>query len=198
MVPAIAVLGLALAGARPARLVAAIAVVLLVMAVALAAGGADPLLVAKLLPEHVHVTLSHGWAEMRSSLTAFGHGTGWDTNAALRYGEGGQRRYIENWFAKSSLELGVLGLLSVTVALAALLAHLLRPLRSLDPGARQLAAPVFALLALTAVSLFKGPFIDFDPLNVYFWLFAGMLAGLYRTARGGEARKETNGEPGTT
>jgi hypothetical protein len=39
---------------------------------------------------------------------------------------------------------------------------------------------VAALLLLTVVSLFKGPYIDLDPLNVYFWLFAGMLLGLYR------------------
>jgi hypothetical protein len=181
MVPLLTVGSLALVGFRP-RQFAAAGVVAGSMVVVLAALGGDPLLVAKLLPEHLYVTASTGWHEMRGSLTALGHGTGWDTNAALRYGDAAERRYIENWYAKASLELGMAGLASITVALAAIIWRTLGPLRRLDAGTRQLAAPVAALLALTAVALFKGPYIDLDPMNVYFWLFAGMLLGLYRVA----------------
>jgi O-antigen ligase len=115
-------------------------------------------------------------------MTATGHGTGWDTNSALRYGDATERRFVENWYAKATLELGVVGVISIIVAFAALGARLAVPLRRCDARARPLAAGVFALLAITAVSLFKGPYIDLDPLNVYFWLFAGMLLGLYRAA----------------
>jgi hypothetical protein len=179
MVPLITVVSLAFAGVRPSRLASAGAASG-AMVLAVAALGGNPLLVLRLLPEHVHVTLSYGWHEMRSSFLLLGHGTGWDTNGALRYGDTAQRRYIENWYAKASLELGVLGLLSITVALASIIVRLVTPLRRLDARPRQLAAPVAALLLLTVVSLFKGPYIDLDPLNVYFWLFAGMLLGLYR------------------
>ena len=199
MVPMITVATLLLSGFRLSRL-AAVAVVVGAMVIALAAGGADPLLVARLLPGHAQVELTYGWHEMQSGgLTAFGHGTGWDTNAALRYGDTDQWRYIENWFAKASLELGAVGLASITVALAALVFHTLRPLRDVDAATRQLAAPVCALLVLTVLSLFKGPYIDLDPLNVYFWLLAGMLAGLYRAAGAtAESREETRGESGST
>lgn len=182
MVPMVTVAALLLSGFRLSRL-AAVAVVAGAMVIALAAGGADPLLVVRLLPGHAQVELGYAWREMQGGgLTAFGHGTGWDTNAALRYGNTDQQRYIENWFAKASLELGAVGLASITVALAALVFHTLRPLRDVDAATRQLAAPVCALLVLTVLSLFKGPYIDLDPLNVYFWLLAGMLAGLYRAA----------------
>jgi len=181
MVPLLTLGSLALAGVRPSKFAAAGAAAG-AMVVVLAALGGNPLLVAKLLPEHLYVTASTGWHEMRSSFLLFGHGTGWDTNAALRYGDTDQRRYIENWYAKASLELGILGLVSITVALAAIVMRALAPLRRLDAGTRQLAAPVAVLLAATAVALFKGPYIDLDPMNVYFWLFAGMLLGLYRAA----------------
>ena len=48
---------------------------------------------------------------------------------------------------------------------------------------RRLAAPIVALLLLTMVSLFKGPYIDLDPLNVYFWLLIGMTAGALGASR---------------
>lgn len=78
--------------------------------------------------------------------------------------------------------MGVVGLASIVAAFAAIGVRLAAPLRRLDAGARPLAAALLALLGITAVSLFKGPYIDLDPLNVYFWLFAGMLLGLYRAA----------------
>jgi hypothetical protein len=40
------------------------------------------------------------------------------------------------------------------------------------------------------VTLFKGPYVDLDPMNVYFWLLIGMLFGLYRC--GGAERGEAS------
>ncbi len=55
--------------------------------------------------------------------------------------------------------------------------------RRIDARSRQLAAPIVALLLVMTAALFKGPYLDLDPLNVYFWLFAGMaLAVAARTS----------------
>jgi hypothetical protein len=35
---------------------------------------------------------------------------------------------------------------------------------------------LLAFLCWAVLSAMKGPFIDLDPVNVYFWLFAGVLA----------------------
>jgi hypothetical protein len=179
--PTLLVAAFVLAGTNLRHARYAVAVVAIV-AVAGAGLGANPVRIAEMMPAHVHQQVGTAWHEMRSSFTLFGHGTGWDTNAALRYGDATQQRYIENWYAKASLELGVLGLFSIVIALAAIIVRVVTPLRRLDARTRQLAAPVAALLLLTVVSLFKGPYIDLDPINVYFWLFAGMLLGLSRAA----------------
>lgn len=98
------------------------------------------------------------------------------------------RPISENWYAKAALELGIPGLLAIAVALGALLWSLVRSLRRMDAGSRRLAAPLCALLLVTAVALFKGPYIDLDPMNVYFWLLAGVVAGIARCsmAAGGQ------------
>ncbi|HXH81325.1 MAG TPA: hypothetical protein VNN07_00185, partial [Candidatus Tectomicrobia bacterium] len=54
---------------------------------------------------------------------------------------------------------------------------------------RALAAPVVVMITLVALSSFKGPYADLDPMNVYVWLLAGMLFGLLRSHdREGETR----------
>jgi hypothetical protein len=104
-----------------------------------------------------------------------GHGTGWDTQAALRYGGSASKRYVENWYAKAALELGIGGLAAIVVAMASLQWRLLARLHRIEPAARRVAAPMCALLLVMMATLFKGPLLDLDPLNVYFWLIIGML-----------------------
>jgi hypothetical protein len=140
--------------------------------------------VAQEVPSHLVTSLHTAWSELSSAFTIAGHGTGWDTNAALRYGNVEDRRYIENWYAKAMLELGVIGLAAVIGAFAIIVGMALRRLRSLDDDSRVLAAPVCALLLVTIALLFKGPYIDLDPLNVYFWLLTGALFGLFEPAQG--------------
>jgi hypothetical protein len=125
---------------------------------------------------------------MSSAMRVLGHGTGWDTNAALRYGGVEDGRYIENWYAKAGLELGIAGLVAIAVALSAMLWSLVRALVRADAASRALAGPIVALLVWVAVGLFKGPYVDLDPLNVYFWLLAGVAAGVVmrRDGRHGE------------
>src|SRR6185295_15897343 len=141
------------------------------------AAGIGVLGIATLLPGHAQQQFSNAGSEFASALRSgiAGHGTGWDTPSALRYGHAGERRFIENWYAKIVLELGPLALAAVLAAFGSLHLRFLTGLRRIDAQRRQLAAPVCALLLVVTVALFKGPFIDLDPLNVYFWLLAGML-----------------------
>jgi hypothetical protein len=158
-----------------------------------------PIEVIKVMPAHMLVEMGTATRELRGSGLSrlIGHGTGWDTRAALQYGGGTDARYIENWYAKAALELGALGLVSIVVVLASLSTRLLTSLRRMDPAARRLAAPVTAVLIITIASLFKGPMIDVDPLNVYFWLFAGMLLGVARLSERGDRDGSRGDSPDT-
>lgn len=56
------------------------------------------------------------------------------------------------------------------------------PLAGVAP-ARRAAAPVCVLVLAMTFTLFKGPVLDLDPLNVCFWLLAGMLLSYLQIAR---------------
>ncbi len=174
--PLLTVLSLFLAGPTRKQLaVTAIAGCGLVLA--LFALGAAPLTVLSAIPDHAHAESTTAWGELRNSASSgmIGHGTGWDTQGALRYGGSASKRYIENWYGKATLELGLVGLAAIVTALASLQWRLLAALRRIEPPARRAAAPLCALLLVMSATLFKGPVLDLDPLNVYFWLIIGML-----------------------
>lgn len=178
IVPAIAALSLIADAPRASR----IAPISLLGALGLVGAfvvGADPVAIVRELPGHVAVTLGTASSEMRGAFALVGHGTGWDTNAALRYGGVADRRYIENWYAKAALELGLAGLVAIVVAFAAIGFSLGRAYqRAASSAARRLAAPQVIMLIATMAALFKGPYIDLDPLNVYFWLLLGATLAL--------------------
>ena len=178
-VPAVALLSLVLARPRaryellvPASLLFAVGGI-----VSAAITGVDIIGIAMLLPGHVQQQLGTASRELGSAMGGgfVGHGTGWDTPSALRYGHATERRFIENWYAKAALELGPIALTAIVLAFASLHLRVLSGLRRMPFEARQIAAPICAVLLVMTVALFKGPFIDLDPLNVYFWLLMGML-----------------------
>jgi O-antigen ligase len=110
----------------------------------------------------------------------FGHGTGTNTGSARYALERPEFfRAIENYYAKAAYELGALGLLllvAVFVALLVLGSRILRRLR--DPGLHASAAALLAFLIVAMLYSFKTWLLDLDPVNVYFWLFAGVLTCL--------------------
>jgi hypothetical protein len=184
-VPAITLLSCALAGRPSSRMLAAAAgSAALCVVASFAVADAAP--IARELPSHALVTLNTSLEELRSSFTFFGHGTGWDTNAALRYGGVTEQRYVESWYAKAMLELGVVGLLALAVALTALVRRAVGALRSshLPANTRRMAAPILALVLVMMALLVKGPYVDLDPMNVYFWLLLGALFALFRASSG--------------
>ncbi len=115
--------------------------------------------------------------------TWLGLGTGINTNATryaysqpeLFQGVGGG--WQESLWVKVVLELGVPGLLLVGLLFATLVGKGLRERRALgDPRLRAMSAALLAFLVWNLAYGLKGQPLDFDPINVYFWLFAGVLA----------------------
>ena len=95
---------------------------------------------------------------------------------------GGQ--WQESWWVKSLLELGIVGLITVVLLYGQLILERIRA-HSLvrDPALRSASAALLALLIWTAVYNTKSQYVDFDPLNVYFWLFAGFLVKIHHLSQ---------------
>lgn len=124
-------------------------------------------------------------------ITWIGLGTGTDTIASryafdrtqLFSGIGG---WQESWWVKAWLELGIIGLIAVMALLGSIMGRALRGHRALrDPQLRTISASIIALLCVALFSGIKQQYMDLDPLNVYFWLFAGILMKLFALDRAG-------------
>lgn len=117
-----------------------------------------------------------------------GLGTGSDTQAARHVTErlstsvGGT--WQESWWVKTVYELGILGFIVAIGVFVTLLRRMWSRHKQLtDPGLRAVSAAVIALIIWTIVYGTKGSYQDIDPLNIYFWLFAGITFKLYELAR---------------
>jgi hypothetical protein len=126
------------------------------------------------------------------ALTFLGLGTGSNTNAA-RYAQedrsvfaGIEGFWYESWFVKAQVELGVIGMVIVVVLLGRILWRHWSVHRGLqDPSLRSVSAALLGLLIWVVLASVKGQYLDFDPINIYFWLFAGILARLPHLESGG-------------
>lgn len=107
-----------------------------------------------------------------------GSGTGSDTNAA-RYVSGSFSAtggWQESYLAKSILELGIVGLALIATVFGSIIVRGLRLRRRLrDPGLIAMASAILGLMIWGVVYTVKAQYLDFDPLNLYFWLFTGIL-----------------------
>ena len=121
-------------------------------------------------------------------LTWWGMGAGMNTSQA-RYalGPGASSSYanlafnagVESFPGKAILEIGVPGLVVAVALLGWLLLSGYRRLRELrDPSLRAFGVGLLSFLAIVVAYLYKGTVLDYDPLNVCFWLFAGILMKL--------------------
>jgi hypothetical protein len=112
----------------------------------------------------------------------FGMGTGMNTGAARHAYSSESQAFaalpflVETYYAKAIVELGFLGLIAVCAMFAALIMKGFTALRSIkDKALRSCAAALLGFLIVIAVHSGKGWQIDYDPLNIYFWLFVGVL-----------------------
>jgi hypothetical protein len=119
------------------------------------------------------------------STSAAGLGTGIDTNGA-RYAFDRPEHFTavggtwyESWYVKTYLELGLTGLILILALLGSIAtAGLRRHTKIRDPRLRVISACLLALVIWNLAYAVKAQFMDMDPMNVYFWLFVGMLARL--------------------
>lgn len=109
-----------------------------------------------------------------------GSGTGTNTGPA-RYAFDRPEFFIaiQNYYAKAAYELGILGLLLVCALFVVLIREGFRVRRQLKgTGLYVAACAILGFILTMALNSFKGWLIDLDPVNIYFWVFAGALAKL--------------------
>lgn len=101
----------------------------------------------------------------------------------------------ESWYVKAYLELGVFGLAIALALLAVIVYRAARVhLRIRDPRLKFVSAAILALMVWVLVYSIKAQYFDLDPINIYFWLLAGILMGLPRLERR-EAEEPAEPEP---
>lgn len=124
--------------------------------------------------------VAYGGLMQAVRLAPFGMGTGTNTGAA-RYAFGDQTAFIaiENYYAKATFELGVPGLLIIVgLFLAIIIAGLRAHAGMRLPVLRCWASAFVSFFVVIFLNSFKGWLVDLDPVNVYFWVFCGMLLKL--------------------
>jgi hypothetical protein len=87
----------------------------------------------------------------------------------------------ESWYVKTYLELGVFGLFIAVALLGTLMVRAGRVhIRLRDSRLKMVSAAILALMGWVLLYSLKAQYFDLDPINIYFWLFAGILMGLPR------------------
>ncbi|MGE0095779.1 MAG: O-antigen ligase family protein [Alphaproteobacteria bacterium] len=110
-----------------------------------------------------------------------GIGTGMNTGAARHaFSSDAQAStklsFLENYYAKAMVELGFIGLPAALAVFVSIIFKGLGVLRGLrDRGLRGAAAVLVAFFIIIAIHSGKGWQVDYDPINVYLWIFAGIL-----------------------
>lgn len=152
----------------------------ILLLIALYIGGIDPVAMFEIMFElttmYADEIAYQGLIDAIQS-APLGVGTGMNTGPA-RYAFDDPLDFVavENYYAKAVYELGILGLVVVVVLFAALVVIGYQSSRKIrDKGLRSCAAAILAFIVTMALNSFKGWQMDFDPINVYFWLFAGIL-----------------------
>ena len=135
-----------------------------------------------------------------TKITTLGLGTGVDSSGAryvadvdiLRSGIGGT--WEESWWIKGLLELGVAGMLVLFALLGTLLWRLLKGHYADRSGPLAPAsAALIALLIWAVIYNVKAQYLDLDPMNVYFWLFAGIVFKIHALGRTAATGEESSG-----
>ncbi len=164
------------------RLTGLMGAIVLVPALSLGAlyvGGVDPLEAVsrtEQLTQKYSGELVVGHVVDALERSPFGLGTGMNTGAA-RYFRGGETIWtVESLYAKAIAELSIFGLVVLLAVFGTIVVGGFRRLRLIrDPHLRSVGAAFLAFVAFTVFHNAKGWSLDTDPINVYFWVFAGML-----------------------
>jgi hypothetical protein len=112
----------------------------------------------------------------------WGIGTGMNTNAARHFisGDAGLIGF-ESQYAKAITELGLIGAFALLAVFACIVAAALRSLRAVAQGRwHSAAAALTAFFLLMPIHSLKGWPLDWEPANVYYWMFGAMIFALPR------------------
>jgi len=106
----------------------------------------------------------------------WGLGTGMNTGSARYVIADPDWEVFENFYAKAAYEFGVIGPVIVVALFAGLIGAALQLARfGSSPVFGACGAAFAAFYIAFGVNCLKGWQLDLDPVNVYFWLFAGIL-----------------------
>jgi hypothetical protein len=112
----------------------------------------------------------------------WGIGTGMNTNAARHFISGDAGLIVfESQYAKAITELGLIGAFALLAVFACMVAAALRSLRAVAQGRwHSAAAALTAFFLLMPIHSLKGWPLDWEPANVYYWMFGAMIFALPR------------------
>lgn len=105
-----------------------------------------------------------------------------NTNAARHFisGDAGLIGF-ESQYAKAITELGLIGAFALLAVFACMVAAALRSLRAVAQGRwHSAAAALTAFFLLMPIHSLKGWPLDWEPANVYYWMFGAMIFALPR------------------
>lgn len=131
-----------------------------------------------LIPEHT-LGMSNLYLQAFNQ-APLGMGTGMNTGPA-RYAFADQQGLaaLEGYFVKALYELGIPGFFIVAALIILLMVYGYKAHQRIhDRKLRGCSAALLAFIITIAVDSYKAGRIDLDPINVYFWMFAGLLLKL--------------------
>lgn len=129
---------------------------------------------------HYADTIAYTGLVQSISQAPLGLGTGMNTGPA-RYAFADPNSFVafENYYAKAVYELGIPGLVIVGLLFMLLIVYGYKAHQRIhDKKLRACSSALLAFIITMAINSFKGWQIDLDPINVYFWIFSGILLKL--------------------
>ena len=168
---------------RVAGVVGVLAVLAVLFVATLSLSGIDlealVQMMGRLLKRYLVELVIEGFRQSLSE-APLGLGTGMNTGPArYAFTDATTFRPFENYYAKSVYELGIPGLVLIVLVFGSLATCGWQIHRRLGRSRlRGCSAAFLAFVVVMALNSLKGWQMDVDPINVYFWLFAGVLLKL--------------------
>jgi hypothetical protein len=129
---------------------------------------------------HYAGAVAYGGLAEAIQLAPLGMGTGTNTGAA-RYAlsDPSQLEVIETYYAKAVYELGIPGLLLVLALFCVPIVFGFKARSAIKtPALKCSASALLAFFLMIFLNSFKGALVDLDPVNIYYWIFCGLLLKL--------------------
>jgi hypothetical protein len=119
-----------------------------------------------------------------------GIGTGMNTNAARHVLGQGRLIGYESQYAKTVTELGILGLAALLAVFGMMVQSGVAILVRISGGRHSTTAAAFlAYFIMLPIHCLKGWPLDWEPGNLYYWIFAAMMLALPHLEAGGTGRR---------